>query len=80
MILLLSILILPLLPARAYIDEYDESESSGLGIVYLLTVSFGLGIWLVVQRYHKKHNRPVPFEVNAPVVSCKYDFHDRLLA
>lgn len=67
MILLLSILILPLLPARAYIDEYDESESSGLGIVYLLTVSFGLGIWLVVQRYHKKHNRPVPFEVNAPV-------------
>ncbi|TFK72146.1 ALDH-like protein [Pluteus cervinus] len=60
-----SLLMNPLLSVKPYSD--DDNERGGIDVLWILTIFFGLGIWLVVQRYHRAHNSPLPFEINAPV-------------
>ncbi|KAF8655795.1 hypothetical protein AX16_002881 [Volvariella volvacea WC 439] len=61
---LLAFILKPLLPFRL---PEDEEEGAGVDILVLsVSLFIGLGIWLVVQRYHKAHNSPVFFEINVP--------------
>lgn len=46
-----------------------DSKEDVDAIVYPLTLFFAFGIYLVYERYQKKHNSPVPFEYNSPAVS-----------
>ncbi|KIK03813.1 hypothetical protein K443DRAFT_676473 [Laccaria amethystina LaAM-08-1] len=45
--------------------NHDSKEGVD-AIVYPLTIFFAFGIYLVYERYQKKHNSPVPFEYNSP--------------
>ncbi|KAF9466264.1 meiotic sister-chromatid recombination aldehyde dehydrogenase [Collybia nuda] len=45
----------------------DDDEPAGIDVIYLLSIFFALGIWLVFQRYQKMHNSPVPFDVAVPL-------------
>ncbi|RDB24175.1 hypothetical protein Hypma_008675 [Hypsizygus marmoreus] len=60
---LISVILHPLIPVNVGADDDDHK---GIDVVYPLTLFFGLGIWLVFQRYQKMHNSPVPFEYPAP--------------
>ncbi|KAJ3568427.1 hypothetical protein NP233_g5721 [Leucocoprinus birnbaumii] len=42
------------------------SDSGWFDPVYPLTLFFAFGIYTVVQKYHKKHNSPIPFQYSVP--------------
>ncbi|KAG5732734.1 putative aldehyde dehydrogenase-like protein [Termitomyces sp. T112] len=58
----LSLILHPLIP----VNISDDDDQHGIDIVYPLTIFFAIGIWLVIQRYHKMHNDPVPFQFDIP--------------
>lgn len=61
---LLSVVLHPLISLSIY------SEEGGIDVFYLLTTFIALGIWLVVQRYQRAHNSPLPFKFKIPKVRC----------
>ncbi|KAG6840187.1 hypothetical protein C0991_008351 [Blastosporella zonata] len=59
---IISFILHPLIP----VNVSDDDDQQGIDVVYPLTIFFALGIWLVVQRYHKMHNSPVKFPFSVP--------------
>ncbi|KAF9009459.1 meiotic sister-chromatid recombination aldehyde dehydrogenase [Cyathus striatus] len=45
---------------------YDPDDEGGIDFIYPLTAFFAFGIYLVADRYYKKHNSPLPFEISIP--------------
>ncbi|GBE77417.1 Putative aldehyde dehydrogenase-like protein [Sparassis crispa] len=45
---------------------YDHDDEGGMDVLYLVTITFALGIYLVVWRFQTIHNRAVPFFVRSP--------------
>ncbi|KAG6810295.1 hypothetical protein H0H92_012519 [Tricholoma furcatifolium] len=60
---IISFILHPLIP----VNVSDDDDTKGIDVVYPLTIFFAIGIWLVMQRYHKMHNSPVPFPFTAPL-------------
>ncbi|KAF9448906.1 ALDH-like protein [Macrolepiota fuliginosa MF-IS2] len=44
----------------------NDDSSGWFDPVYPLTLFFAFGIYTVVQKYHKKHNSPIPFQYSIP--------------
>lgn len=61
---LLSVVLHPLISLSIW------SEEGGIDVFYLLSTFIALGIWLVVQRYQRAHNSPLPFKFKIPKVCC----------
>ena len=53
--------------------EYDYDDEGGvIDPVWLLTICFALGIWLVVNRYQSLLNRAIFFRLAPPPVRTTY--------
>jgi hypothetical protein len=50
------------------------SDSGWFDPIYPLTLFFAFGIYTVVQKYHKKHNSPIPFQHPVPDVRSYFFF------
>jgi hypothetical protein len=61
-----SLLLHPMLSIGLWVE--DDDGESGIDIVYLLTLFFAMGIWLVVQRYQNMINGAVDFFLEPPDV------------
>jgi hypothetical protein len=46
----------------------SRDDDGDIDIVYPLSAFFAIGIWLVYDRYQKRHNKPVPFSIVTPKV------------
>lgn len=54
--------------------DYDYDDEGGIiDPVKLLTICFGLGVWLVWRRYYSILNRAIYFKIPPPIVRvCLY--------
>ena len=50
------------------LDKWFDADGDGVDFFYPLTLFFAFGIWLVFERHQQMHNRPIPFEHDAPPV------------
>lgn len=50
-------------------DDNVQTDDSGVNAIYVVTVFFALGIWIVFRRYENVRNRPVEFQWPAPEVN-----------
>ncbi|KAH8833937.1 meiotic sister-chromatid recombination aldehyde dehydrogenase [Flagelloscypha sp. PMI_526] len=55
----------PLTGINAWSDEYKSSDD-GVDVFYLLLIFFGLGLWLVFDRFQKMHDSPLEFPFTPP--------------
>ena len=46
----------------------DSSDDNGVDVVWYITAFFGLGIYLVIQKYNEMRNRPIRFSYRVPEV------------
>lgn len=70
---IVSLILNPLIALNPWWSENDPDQK-GIDVLYLLTVFFALGIWLVVRRYQKAQYSAVPFHVDAPEVHLSIIF------
>ncbi|TDL28101.1 ALDH-like protein [Rickenella mellea] len=47
-------------------EDSDFERGGGIDVLYLITLFFAFGIWLVFQRYQTIRNRAVPFNTDIP--------------
>jgi hypothetical protein len=67
MVSLVFVVLHPLNTINLWLE--GDPEASGKDVLYLMTLFFAIGCWLVFNRYQKAVNSAVPFTWNGPDVS-----------